>query len=122
VFLGGEHGTLPGEGTFSPDGKWLAFTEYSAGKREVYITSFPGKSGKWQVSVDGGHYPRWRRDGKELFFLRADNANVMVTPTVPQEQPNKGFIFQSASVYAPADKCPAPPPTALQNPSAQCNS
>ena len=55
VFLGGEHGTLPGEGTFSPDGKWLAFTEYSAGKREVYITSFPGKSGKWQVSEDGAH-------------------------------------------------------------------
>jgi len=77
VFLGGEHGTLPGEGTFSHDGKWLAFTEYSAGKREVYITSFPSKTGQWQVSVDGGHYPRWRRDGKELFFLRADNANVM---------------------------------------------
>jgi len=77
VFLSGEGGTLPGEGTFSHDGKWLAFTEYSAGKREVYITSFPGKTGKWQVSVAGGHYPRWRGDGKELFFLRADNATVM---------------------------------------------
>ena len=77
VFLSGEGGTLPGEGTFSHDGKWLAFTEYSAGKREVYITSFPSKTGKWQVSVAGGHYPRWRGDGKELFFLRADNATVM---------------------------------------------
>jgi Tol biopolymer transport system component len=46
VFLSGEGGTLPGEGTFSHDGKWLAFTEYSRGKREVYITSFPGKTGK----------------------------------------------------------------------------
>jgi eukaryotic-like serine/threonine-protein kinase len=77
VFLSGEGGTFPGEGTFSHDGKWLAFTEYSAGKREVYITSFPGKTGKWQVSMAGGHYPRWRGDGKELFFLRADNATVM---------------------------------------------
>jgi hypothetical protein len=77
VFLSGEGGTLPGEGTFSHDGKWLAFTEYSGGKREVYITSFPGKTGKWQVSVAGGHYPRWRGDGKELFFLRVDNATVV---------------------------------------------
>ena len=77
VFLSGEGGTLPGEGTFSHDGKWLAFTEYSAGKREVYITSYPGRTGKWQVSVAGGHYPRWRGDGKELFFLRADSATVM---------------------------------------------
>jgi hypothetical protein len=73
----GESGTVPGQGTFSRDGKWLAFTEYSTGKREVYITSFPGKTGKWQVSAAGGGYPRWRGDGKELFFLGADNTNLM---------------------------------------------
>ena len=77
VFLSGEGGTLPGEGTFSHDGKWLAFSEYSAGKREVYITSYPGKTGKWQVSAGGGHYPRWRGDGSELFFLGGDNATMM---------------------------------------------
>jgi len=77
VFLSGEGGTYPGEGTFSHDGKWLAFTEYSRGKRDVYITSFPGKTGKWQVSMAGGHLPRWRADGKELFFLGADNATMM---------------------------------------------
>jgi Tol biopolymer transport system component len=77
AFLSGDSGTFPGEGMFSRDGKWLAFTEYSAGKREVYITSFPGKTGKWQVSVGGGHYPQWRGDGKELFFLAQDNATVM---------------------------------------------
>jgi eukaryotic-like serine/threonine-protein kinase len=77
VLLSGEGGTFPGEGTFSHDGKWLAFSEYSAGKREVYITSYPGKTGKWQVSVAGGTYPRWRRDGNELFFLAADKATIM---------------------------------------------
>jgi len=76
VFLGGESGTVPGQGTFSHDGKWLAFTEYSGGKREVYITSFPGKTGKWQVSAGGGQSPRWRDDGRELFFLGADNATI----------------------------------------------
>src|SRR5215469_11713675 len=77
VFLSGEGGILPGEGTFSHDGKWLAFTEYSRGKRDVFITSFPGKTGKWQVSIAGGRLPRWRADGKELFFLGADNATMM---------------------------------------------
>jgi len=77
VFLGGEGGTLPGEGAFSRDGKWLAFTEYSRGKRNVYITSFPGKTGKWQVSIAEGRLPRWRADGKELFFLGADSATMM---------------------------------------------
>jgi Tol biopolymer transport system component len=77
VFIGGEAGTYPTEARFSPDGKWLAYTEYVSGKREVYITSFPGKTGKWQVSVDGGRYARWRADGKELFFLARDNTTVM---------------------------------------------
>jgi Tol biopolymer transport system component len=78
VFLGGEAGNFQtGEGAFSRDGKWLAFTEYSGGKREVYITSFPGKTGKWQISVGGGHYPRWRGDGNELFFLGPDNNSMM---------------------------------------------
>jgi len=77
IFLGGDAGNFPGEGTFSRDGKWLAFTEYAAGNREVYITSFPGKTGKWQVSSGGGHYPRWRGDGKELFFLGADSTTMM---------------------------------------------
>jgi Tol biopolymer transport system component len=77
VFLSGDGGTLPGEGTFSHDGKWLAFTEYSGGRREVYITSFPGKTGKWQVSVTGGRSPRWRGDGRELFFLGGDNTTIM---------------------------------------------
>jgi len=76
VFLSGDTGTFPGEGAFSRDGKWLAFTEYARGKREVYITSFPGRTGKWQVSLGGGHYPRWRGDGKELFFLGEDNATL----------------------------------------------
>jgi Tol biopolymer transport system component len=77
VFLSGEGGTLPGEGAFSSDGKWLAFTEYSRGKREVYITSFPSKTGKWQVSVAGGRSPRWRGDGRELFFLATDTTTIM---------------------------------------------
>lgn len=81
VFLGAESGTVPGEGNFSPDGDWLAYAEYGLGRREVYITPFPGKKGKWQVSAAGGRYPRWRGDGKELFFL-AQNETVLMAVDV----------------------------------------
>jgi eukaryotic-like serine/threonine-protein kinase len=80
-FLGGESGNSPGQGKFSPDGRWLAYAEYGQGRRKVYLTSFPGKTGKWQVSAGGGQYPRWRRDGKELFFL-AGNGTVLMAVNV----------------------------------------
>jgi len=58
---------------FSPDGKWLAYCSNEAGELKVYVVPFPGPGGKWQVSSGGGDYPRWRRDGKELFYLSLDN-------------------------------------------------
>ena len=56
----------------SPDGRWLAYYSTESGRFEVYIQSFPKREGKWQVSVDGGVYSRWSRDGKELFYLALD--------------------------------------------------
>jgi len=58
---------------FSPDGKWLAYFSLESGRAEVYVVPFPGPGGKWQVSTGGGTWPRWRRDGKELFYLSFDN-------------------------------------------------
>jgi eukaryotic-like serine/threonine-protein kinase len=59
--------------SFSPDGKWLAYCSNEAGNLKVYVVPFPGPGGKWQVSSGGGDYPRWRGDGKELFYLSLDN-------------------------------------------------
>jgi Tol biopolymer transport system component len=57
---------------FSPNGRWVAYLSLESGKKEVYVQGFtldPSQPrGRWQVSVDGGEMPRWRRDGKELFF------------------------------------------------------
>ncbi len=58
-------------GQFSPDGKWVAYASNESGKWEIYVTSFPDAHGKWQVSNGGGDQPRWRGDGKELFYLAA---------------------------------------------------
>lgn len=65
---------------FSPDGKWVAYTSDESGKQQVYVQSFPASDqAKWQVSIGGGDFARWRRDGKELFY-RAPDGNLMGTP------------------------------------------
>jgi Tol biopolymer transport system component len=47
----------------------MAFASTESGRTEVYVQSLPPATGRWQVSVNGGGQPRWRGDGKELFFL-----------------------------------------------------
>lgn len=54
-------------GQISPHGKWAAYASNESGDGEVYVTTFPGAAGKWQISRGGGTEPRWRGDGKELF-------------------------------------------------------
>jgi len=67
---------------FSPDGRWIAYASNETGRYEIYVRSFPGPGGKWQVSTEGGIYPRWRRDGKELFYVAADGSLVSVPITL----------------------------------------
>jgi Tol biopolymer transport system component len=57
---------------FSPDGKFVAYASSETGTWEVYVSPFPGFGSKWQVSRGGGEEPRWRGDGKELFFMAPD--------------------------------------------------
>jgi eukaryotic-like serine/threonine-protein kinase len=56
-------------GQISADGKWVAYASDESGDWEVYVTTFPGAAGKWQISRAGGTEPRWRHDGKEIFYL-----------------------------------------------------
>ena len=58
-----------GNGQFSPDGRWVAYSATETPVAQVYVQSFPPGRGKWQVSTDGGDQPRWRRDCKELFYV-----------------------------------------------------
>lgn len=59
-------------GRFSPDGRWIAYSSTESGRDEVYVAPFPGPAAKWQVSSNGGAWPRWRGDGRELFFEDAE--------------------------------------------------
>jgi Tol biopolymer transport system component len=56
-------------GRFSPDGHWVAYVSDESGHSEIYVTSFPVHAGKQQISTSGGTQPRWRADGRELFFV-----------------------------------------------------
>ena len=59
------------DGRVSADGRWLAYTSNESGRTEVYIQPLGGSGDRWQVSAGGGVSPRWRRDGKELYYLSA---------------------------------------------------
>jgi Tol biopolymer transport system component len=56
----------------SPEGQWVAYFSDESKRPEVFVQSFPKSGGKWQVSVNGGSFPVWSRDGKELYFLGLD--------------------------------------------------
>jgi len=71
----------------SPDGKWVAYQSGETGRPEIYIKPFPDGPGKWQVSVDGGGFPRWRGDGGELYFVLAPGiwaADIPIVGSAPE--------------------------------------
>jgi Tol biopolymer transport system component len=67
-----------GAGQFSPDAEWIAYTSDESRRNEVYVQSFPSGQFKWPVSSNGGAWPRWRRDGRELFYVGLDGKVMSV--------------------------------------------
>jgi dipeptidyl aminopeptidase/acylaminoacyl peptidase len=71
--------------SFSPDGKFVVFSATTeSGQAEVYVSPWPAPSRRWRISADGGAQARWRRDGKEIFYVAPNNmlvaASVDVSP------------------------------------------
>jgi eukaryotic-like serine/threonine-protein kinase len=66
-------------GRFSPDSRWVAYTSDESGSNEIYVRSFPSGGTKWRVSSKGGDSARWRKDGRELFYL-APSGKLMSVP------------------------------------------
>jgi len=90
-----------GGAALSPDGKWLAYQTDESGRNEVYITAFPAGGAKWQVSSTGGVDARWRKDGKELFFLDPSDNMVAVDVSGASSAPKLGtphILFQATAV------------------------
>ena len=83
------------DGRFSPDGRWLAYASDKYGTMEVFVRSFPTSGSEVQISSQGGAEPRWRGDGKELFYLAPDKklmaAAVAAGPTFQATVPRALF-------------------------------
>jgi Tol biopolymer transport system component/DNA-binding winged helix-turn-helix (wHTH) protein len=80
---------------FSPDGKWIAYASAESGEFEVYVESFLVTDVKKQISTNGGIQPRWRRDGKELFYI--EDRKIMAVEVNPGAKFEVGipkFLFE----------------------------
>lgn len=97
IFLGTPAGEA--QARFSPDDRYVAYASDETGRPEVYIRDFPGGQKRLQVSTNGGSSPRWRRDGRELFF--ADGARLMAASVAPGSSLKVGtpaLLFEKRSV------------------------
>jgi hypothetical protein len=86
--------------TVTADGRWVAYSALSeSGRVEVYVDSFPSTGRKRQVSTAGGFAPRWRRDGREIFYLAPDKKLTAVPLTIAGDQVEPGVpvpLFDAA--------------------------
>ncbi len=74
--------SLQFHGIFSPDGKWIAYSSNETGDFEVYVQPFPATGAKFQISTHGGAQPRWRGDGKEMYYRARDGKLMAVSITL----------------------------------------
>jgi eukaryotic-like serine/threonine-protein kinase len=84
---------IESQGQLSPDGRWLAYTSDESGEYGVYVRPFPSGPGRWKVSSGGlpSREPRWRRDGKELFYLESLSPNYRLIAVAVQSGPQGDF-------------------------------
>jgi len=105
AFLSGDANYMNAQ--FSPDGKWVAYASNETGDWEIYVTTYPKATGKWQVSRGGGMEPRWRGDGKEMFYLgphrEVTAVEVNAGETFSAGTPVKLFSFQARAMISSTD-------------------
>jgi Tol biopolymer transport system component len=75
---------------FSPDGRWVAYMSDESGRPEIYLRPFPASSGQFPVSTTGGIAPRWRKDGKELYYIAPDSKLMAVSMDTTGRAPKMG--------------------------------
>jgi Tol biopolymer transport system component len=104
------------QGQFSPDGHFVAYSSDVTGSGEIYLQRFPATSERWTLSANGGTQPRWRGDGRELYFVSGDGAmmavpvslGAIVTAGTPVKLFDSGiarenyFYYGGAAMYAPS--------------------
>ena len=90
--------------TFSPDGRWIAYSSSDTGTSEVYVIAFPSTDQRWKISTGGGSAARWRRDGRELFYVAPDRMLMAAPVDGGAEEFQFGLpeeLFQTRYPYPP---------------------
>jgi hypothetical protein len=90
---------------FSPDGHLVAYTSDESGKFQVNVETLPLSDKKWQVSTNGGYEPRWRADGREIYYLAEDRKLMSVLVSA-------GPTFGVPTVLSKRESPLVSPPTA----------
>ena len=88
-------------GQFSPDGRWVAYQSNETGRYEIYVRPFRGPGGATPISTAGGVYPRWSRDGRELYYIAPDAKMMAVVVPATQTTIEAGVptpLFQTRRV------------------------
>jgi len=91
---------------FSPDGRWVAYVSDESGRDEVYVRPFPGPGGQYQVSFEGGTFPHWRSDGREIVYEDPKGAlmaaNVDARGTFQTGVPRRLFSLEPGTPWEAA--------------------
>jgi Tol biopolymer transport system component len=103
---------LADEPRFSPDGRWVAFHAVEREVPQVFVMPFPPTGERWQLSANGGMQPRWRADGKELYFLAPDGGmmSVAIPATGPRQAARPTLLFSTGLTGSAAFDQFAPAP------------
>ncbi|MGH9727226.1 MAG: protein kinase domain-containing protein [Candidatus Acidiferrales bacterium] len=96
---------------FSPDGRYIAYTAYQSGTYQVFVDAFPPGGGEWQVSLEGGSYPKWCKGGRELVYYDLPHNQMMAVdvelkPTFHAGPPHVLFSL-SSNEFSPMQTNPA---------------
>ncbi len=86
-------------GNFSPDGRLIAYSSNESGTWEVYVQTFPLSDRKWLVSTNGGYEPRWRGDGREIYYLSKDRKLMAVPVVAGSSFGVPKMLFQTQAPY-----------------------
>jgi Tol biopolymer transport system component len=78
------------QGQFSPDSQWVAYVSNESGRFEVYVRPRDGRNLRWQISSEGGGQPRWRGDGREIFYVSLDGTLTAVPITLSKDEASAG--------------------------------
>ena len=100
------------QGVFSPDGNWVAYASDESGRFEIYLRPFPpAGDARWQLTSDGGEAPKWRGDGRELFYV-APGSRFMALSVSLEARPDWSSpvqLFQHVVRRAPGEIRDLPP-------------